>query len=171
MTVITLGTGATIITPTLEEMLVALIDFGQSAELNTTKNPSKINNITSSVNRDTEVLIASVNLPCNFIDAENLQVIGVDYLVGVAFTFGTGESTLKGTNWVDAIIRTTIKQKSLEMDSAKNPALNNYIDYSIASSQVVGTTANATFSAQYSLPIAYQPDVFPASYKGSPYLL
>lgn len=156
MAVILKGVGASIDTDVLEEALVALIRYGQVQERNATTNPQNINNITSSENEDTATLIATVTFSCtaSLTPEGYLLVVAPDYLSGVTFSPGVG-GDIKNPTWVGALIEATILQKNLELNSLKNPSLANNISYTITNG-TTGATTNATFSANYSLPVNYE---------------
>lgn len=145
MAIKTPGSNGTDQTTSIEAGTIHLIRLIQSLEADPTRNPSGINNITSSVSEDNRSLSASINLPCNLTissDRATYQIQSIDYFTqpqgqASAYTPGT-DGTFRGATIQQALIQHIIAQRNLELDSTKNPTNANYIDYQITA----GTTAN-----------------------------
>ncbi len=147
------GSGGTDQTTTIEAGTIHLIRLIQALEADSTRNPSGINNLTSTVSEDSRTIAATVNLPCNLVstsDQTTNQVQAIDYLTQPqgqppAYTPGSG-GTFRGTTVQQALIQHVIAQRTLEINPAQNPTGANYIEYQI-SSVTAGGNGNAVFTA------------------------
>lgn len=150
------GSGGTDQTTTIEAGTVHLIRLIQSLEADSARNPSGLNNITSSTSDDSRTISASINLPCNLIassDGTTYQIVAIDYFTQppgqvAAYTAGSG-GTFKGATVQQALIQHLIAQNNLEFSSQNNPTNGNYITYQISNASSAGN-GNAVFSATVS---------------------
>lgn len=151
MTTITPGSGATITANKLETFLPAVIWKLQELENSTARNPTGINNVTSSINDDNLTFSASITFQSGVTDGSDggAYFVPNDYLTtpsgGTAhWIAGTG-GTITGSNIQAAIWETVRAIKILENDSTRNPQGLNTCSYSVVSNGA-GTTSAATVS-------------------------
>lgn len=145
MAIITPGTGGTIKSTTLEGQIFEAISLARKWELDSSKNPSARNYI-SSYSLSATGFAAAVSFPCELSLNTSGQTVFVipDYLVGTAFTPGT-TGTFKSSNIAAYIAELILHGQLLERQSSKNPSsINNF-------SAEYNTEEPITFNANISL--------------------
>ena len=152
MATITPGSGATITAATAESFLPAAIWLVQALENDTARNPSAINNVTSSMSDDSQSLTASINFFATVTDdnAGNAIFTALDYLTTPSgqpahWTAGSG-GTIQASTIQGAIFECVRFIDNLENTSAKNPQAKKCVSYSITSASLGSATPSANIS-------------------------
>lgn len=151
MASITAGTGATITAPTIESFFTGAIWLLQNLEADTTRNPSGVNNVTSSISDDTRSLTATINFNATVDDDSSGKAVFtvIDYLTtpsgGTAhWTAGTG-GTITNATIQGAIFEAARLIDKLENQVVNNPTSKKCISYTISSGDV-GSNGNASIT-------------------------
>lgn len=148
MSSITPGNGATITASTIEAFFSGAIWLLQNLEADVTRNPSGINNITSSISDDTRALTATINLTASIDDDSNGKAVftALDYLTtpigGTAHWIpGTG-GTISSATIQGAIFEAARLIDKLENTVINNPTAKKCVSYTINSGDI-GSSGNA----------------------------
>jgi hypothetical protein len=152
MTIITPGSSATITATTIEKFFTAVIWKLQALENDTTRNPSAINNVTSSMSDDSQSLVANLTFSATVATGTGgiATFSCIDYLTSPSgqpahWAAGSG-GTIASTTIQGAIFEAVRFIDNLELQSAKNPLGNKCVSYTISSNSSGGTNAIATVS-------------------------
>jgi len=151
MAAFTNGTGGTISgVTTLEDWTFALINFLRVQQGNGTKNPNSLKYL--SVTTNTEgALSGSFSCPVTIGSgtAGAATITATSYLTGVNYVTPTGGDST-ATNEVQALIDAVRRQKSLELDTTKNPNNANYLSWSVTMGATGSGSNNATINLGFS---------------------
>lgn len=152
MASITPGSGATITATTAEKFLPAAIWLLQSLENDPIRNPSVINNVTSSMSDDNQSLTASISFFASVSDDSNGNAVftALDYLTNPSgqpahWIAGTG-GTIQSATIQGAILEIVRFIDNLENTSAKNPQAKKCVSYTITSASLGSATPSANVS-------------------------
>lgn len=129
MATITAGTGGTLKSTTAEGVLVEALILQKINENDTAKNPSgTIDNISVSIDLDTQILSASWTLPVTraITTTGKVEFTASEYLTGVTFAAGTG-GTFKSTSNPGVIQEAAEYLQIWEANTAKNTQGKNNV--------------------------------------------
>jgi hypothetical protein len=129
MATITPGTGGTLKSTTAEGVLVEALILQKINENDATKNPSTtIDNISVSIDLDTQILSGSWTLPVTrtITTTGRVEFTASEYLTGVTFAAGTG-GTFKSTSNPGVIQECAEYLQILEANTAKNTQGKNNV--------------------------------------------
>lgn len=140
MTTITPGTGATITSTTIESFFCGAIWLLQNLESDVARNPSGINNVTSTISDDSRSISGSANFLTTVESDTNGKALftTTDYLTTPAnasahWIPGTG-GTIKSATIQGAIFEAVRFINNLESQVAKNPEGKKTVSWSLQSS-------------------------------------
>lgn len=128
MATITPGSGGTLKSTTAEGVLVESLILQKINENDVGKNPTNIDNISISIDLDTQILSASWILPISrtITTAGRVEFAASEYLTGITFTVGTG-GTFKSTTNPGVIQECAEYLQILEANTAKNTQGKNNV--------------------------------------------
>lgn len=153
MALITVGTGCTVKSNTVEGLLQELCTYLQIGEFSAVNNPNTINNIIGSHLQDSKVFSVNFSIPVK----QNLNAQGqivysaLDYLSDLSFTPGEG-GTFKSQTCAGYFMEVIIFAQNLEQNTAKNPGKYNYVTGSFNSDSTI-------FSGSINLPVSVSIDL------------
>lgn len=147
MTLITVGTGATLNAPSAEGQCLEALVFLQIQEASSLRNPTVQNNVDGAIDTNDMVFSGAFNLPATqTLGSSGSLVIQADgYLASVIFSPGSG-GTFKSVTPEAFALETLMYLQVLEQITAKNPQGRNFITGSYNSDTKV-------YSGTFSLPI------------------
>lgn len=151
MAAITPGSGATITASTIEAFFTGAIWLLQNLEADTTRNPTGINNVTSSISDDTRALTATINLSGTVDDDSGGKAVitCLDYLTtpsggSAHWVVGTG-GTITSATIQGAIFEACRLIDKLENNVVNNPTGKKLVNYSINNGDI-GSSGNVSIT-------------------------
>lgn len=175
MAVITPGSGATISVTKLEEFFAGAIWLLQTLEADSTRNPTAINNVTSSANDDSQTMTANINFRAGITSDSNgnASITCIDYLVTPSgaeahWTPGTG-GTIKSATLQGAIFEAARLIDSKENNSSTNSTGAKNVTWNISNGEQ-GSTSSVVQISVSSFPLVITISNGTATLKGKEYL-
>ena len=113
----------------MEGALLELITLIKISELDLTKNPQGLNNVSATIDYDTKIISGDFSIPVvvSVSESGTLTTTAVNYLTGLAYTIGASTNTLKSNNAIAALMELIQRIQLVEATSAKNPQNVNRI--------------------------------------------
>lgn len=148
MTQITMASGETFKTATVEGRLIEIFTYLQIGESDLSKNPNLKDYVQASFNANTLVFTANFSIPtAQSIDASgNILISAVNYLTNTTFNPGSG-GTFKAASPAQYLIEVVTFLQNLELDTAKNPQDKNFVNSTYSAD-------DGTYSGSVTLPLS-----------------
>ena len=147
MSTITPGTSGSLQSTTLENALNEAIALAISYELDATKNPQSLKNLTQSYDLATNTCTATFTFPLSIVIDSNGRIIPTvtEYLSSTGFTPGNPVGTIKSSGIAATIVEVCERIQTLDRNSLKNPSNNNTITGLTYDSEALTVTGAISF--------------------------